>query len=557
MNKIKTTAKKSAAKSSVKTSANVLNIDTQKVLHAIRNYFLGDECEWIEKEKNKPAQAKVYCDEGIFVINMESPKTELKLKSTPKAVLKALASGTVRILSKQEKEIVAKHLPIEKNVLEQIVSNPQQFFRAVKSLENNGKIFLEAEINHRWYPVPMAIGIQHSFFGGWYCNLTGQVKLMDESKNWRFGVTSGDFVGDDGKLKSFKLKDLLKEMGLRPSSPEALKEITARLAKSQKLANQFGKVVDVKSSVISKVALFYWHTLQSVSLGTQAKPRTLIIENDLESSERDDYYDENQDYCLPFIRAFSPDMKKYVYVDIADVEEHVFDHSGRDRLVLPENMRQILDAVFDTHNNDVFGDMFRGRHGGMVILANGPSGVGKTLTAEVFSEYTDRPLYVLEMGELGTNLESVEQNLQKIFSRASRWNAILLFDEADIFLSKRNEDLDRSAIVGVFLRLLDMYEGTFFLTTNRAEVMDPAFKSRITLRLDYPDLSHDSRSKVWKNLLKAAGFNVKDTAIQAIVGEELNGRQVRNVTRLLRVMHPGTSVLTAEQISECFKYVAR
>src|SRR5207253_9587156 len=121
------------------------------------------------------------------------------------------------------------------------------------------------------------------------------------------------------------------------------------------------------------------------------------------------------------------------------------------RLQLPAALRGLLTRVSATPVEQLFGDLIRGKHGGLVSLACGKPGVGKTLTAEVYAETTERPLYVLELGELGTNVAQVEENLQRVFTRVARWNAVLQFDECEIFLTERGEDLERSAIVGIFL----------------------------------------------------------------------------------------------------------
>lgn len=147
----------------------------------------------------------------------------------------------------------------------------------------------------------------------------------------------------------------------------------------------------------------------------------------------------------------------------------------------------------------------------------------------------------------------------KIFSRAKKWNAVLLFDEADIFLSERAaSELERSAIVGIFLRLLDYYEGTFFLTTNRGEGIDKAFKSRVTLYLDYPELTDEVRHTIWKNMLKSANLEVVDTAensLKDVATIKLNGRQIRNQVRLVKLMYP-TGTLTASDLRETLNFAA-
>jgi SpoVK/Ycf46/Vps4 family AAA+-type ATPase len=56
---------------------------------------------------------------------------------------------------------------------------------------------------------------------------------------------------------------------------------------------------------------------------------------------------------------------------------------------------------------------------------------------------------------------------------------VVLIDEADIFLEKRTTtQIDRNAVVGTFLRVLEYYNGVLFLTTNRVHDFDEAFYSR-------------------------------------------------------------------------------
>jgi SpoVK/Ycf46/Vps4 family AAA+-type ATPase len=269
-----------------------------------------------------------------------------------------------------------------------------------------------------------------------------------------------------------------------------------------------------------------------------------VVEPELEIAERlrghNALLGQVREGCsrLPFVRVFSLDTKSYVYADVDDVAPYEFDEGAMSRLHLPREMLTVLDRVFHTPVQSLFGDLIKGKHGGVVILAAGRPGVGKTLTAEVYAEETRRPLYVLELGELGTNVQQVEQNLHKVFLRVARWNAVLQFDECEIFLARRGEDLERSAIVGSFLRLLDYYQGILFLTTNRAEVLDHAVLSRVMLTLEYPDLDHAARAAVWRTMLEAAELVLTEGTVEELAEAELNGRQIRNLTRLARVLHP-------------------
>ena len=53
------------------------------------------------------------------------------------------------------------------------------------------------------------------------------------------------------------------------------------------------------------------------------------------------------------------------------------------------------------------------------------------------------------MGDIGLTVTTVERKLEELFDVASRWNAVLLFDEADVLLEQRTDQahLKRNSIV--------------------------------------------------------------------------------------------------------------
>lgn len=79
-------------------------------------------------------------------------------------------------------------------------------------------------------------------------------------------------------------------------------------------------------------------------------------------------------------------------------------------------------------------------------------------------------------GELGTDSRVLERELQKTLKICHAWGAILLLDEADVFLEKRDlHEIHRNALVCIFLRQLEYFQGILFLTTNRVEVSRTAW----------------------------------------------------------------------------------
>ena len=138
----------------------------------------------------------------------------------------------------------------------------------------------------------------------------------------------------------------------------------------------------------------------------------------------------------------------------------------------------------------------------MIMLLCGPPGVGKTLTAEAVSEHLRRPLYKLGAGDLGTTARIVEDNLEKALKLCGHFGAVLLLDEADVFMEARtSNNLQRNELVSVFLRLLEYYKGIMVLTTNRMRSIDTAFESRIDITLSYSSLTEADRQRVWRNFL--------------------------------------------------------
>ncbi len=433
------------------------------------------------------------------------------------------------------------------NLAEVTASSVNEFFKKIAHASTSTDPLIEIKIANKWYPVKVTLSKFKTFFGDHIIDVRYYAKLGALQYTRRFYIGNWDFTDDNDKPWKRTFNEVFASKNIRAASPESIERAKKLNAKIISFSNEADKQYDAWGAGLTYHD--FWG-FEEINVGWKDSPTPVIIEPTLENENADDEDAQGNEWHLPFTRVFSLKHKAYIYVDIESIKEHVYHRDGKDKIVLPKKMFTALDSIFNAKRENIFGDLFHGRHGGIVVLANGPSGVGKTLTAEVFAEYQERPLYSIEMSEIGTSVESVEANLQKIFARAKKWNAVLLFDEADIFLSEREaSDLERSAIVGIFLRLLDYYEGTFFLTTNRGEGIDKAFKSRVTLYLNYPELSVETRRTIWQNMLKASGANVsEDTSWNEVASKPLNGRQIRNQVRLLKLMYPNNNIKTSDII---------
>jgi SpoVK/Ycf46/Vps4 family AAA+-type ATPase len=222
-------------------------------------------------------------------------------------------------------------------------------------------------------------------------------------------------------------------------------------------------------------------------------------------------------------------------------------------LVLGAKQKKLIHSLVKQHvaRSDLFDDIVQGKGRGIIGLLSGSPGSGKTLTAEAVAEVTRRPLYVVSAGELGTEPSTLDQRLARILELAHMWDAVLLLDEADVFLQKRSgTDVNRHALVSIFLRQLEYYQGILILTTNMIDHFDEAFEStynlffcsckagliaslgRIHFSILYPDLDFESRKKIWKMFFAKVMKNASEISkedLDRLANRKMNGRQVRNL----------------------------
>jgi hypothetical protein len=396
---------------------------------------------------------------------------------------------------------------------------------------------------NNWYPI---IAIPHFYpatrHSKAYLFVSIKVNFCNEYLDIGFNIETDHLIGADGKNRKPKLKDLFAQFGCRPQKC-IIDEYKNALQVSENL-KQTNKQMLYSGNAFNNISRNFrgnhW-TLSTYKIGGNNVKEIVIIESELEYEEKQSNRAEinkDQYISLPIIRVFSMLRKKYLFVRADKLEEYIFNQEAYKQIFLPKNITEIIKIIISTPIDDLTGDILENKHGGMIILASGSPGIGKTSTAEVYSEMQQMPLYQVGLNELGTYADHIEEKLNTIFKRVEKWNAIVLFDEIDIFLAKREKsDLNRAAIVGVFLRLMDYFKGVMFLTSNRPEVLDFAIHSRITLKIKYPDLDANTREKIWIDKSKKANLKVKN-GFSELAKIPLNGREIRNFIRLAKTIYP-------------------
>lgn len=168
--------------------------------------------------------------------------------------------------------------------------------------------------------------------------------------------------------------------------------------------------------------------------------------------------------CTPILRGYALKEKMWLEFFVDGLRDITWNSNAFDSLVLPhaqQDLKKLILGFVRAQSNhcDNFDDIIQGKGRGVIMLLRGPPGVGKTLTAESVAEVMKVPLYTLSAGDLGTTASKVERSLRDILKMVPRWNAIILLDEADVFMEARDTtDLQRNELVTIFLRLLEYYE---------------------------------------------------------------------------------------------------
>ncbi|KAJ4289132.1 hypothetical protein N0V90_011474 [Kalmusia sp. IMI 367209] len=246
----------------------------------------------------------------------------------------------------------------------------------------------------------------------------------------------------------------------------------------------------------------------------------------------------------PVVLGFSFSEKMWLEFSLSGIEEIKWQDEAFETLVLPSQIKQNLKGLVSSHRFNAaktIDDVIVGKGKGLNVVLHGPPGVGKTLTGESIAEFLRCPLYAVSSGELGTNAAQLERDLNRIMEITHSWGAILLLDEADVFLEARQpHDIHRNALVSVFLRLTEYYQGILFLTTNRVSTFDEAFQSRIHMGIRYENLTVKARKKIWMHYIgKVLAMGKEGAKCRAFAESDfdelskkiMNGRQIKNAVK--------------------------
>lgn len=208
-------------------------------------------------------------------------------------------------------------------------------------------------------------------------------------------------------------------------------------------------------------------------------------------------------------------------------------------LILPENDLNVLKQIARhvQHRAMVYehyGMNHVGRGRAVTALFSGPSGTGKTLSAEILANELKLDLYRIDLSStVSKYIGETEKNLKRIFDAADLGGCILLFDEADSVFGKRAEvkdSNDRYANIQVnyLLQRLESFNGLALLTTNMESSMDIAFMRRIQFVVNYRAPQPPERERIWRRAFPESA-DCSQLDFEKLSHAEVSGGNIRGI----------------------------
>lgn len=357
----------------------------------------------------------------------------------------------------------------------------------------------------------------------------------------------------------FTAYELLRKQGYFIETPDIVVEYTKENLRYQAVCGLTGEQFNAVGEAFDRND---WWASSTVAMERDGVPARVVMDDESSEGERNDrelkegitsrFWTENKksrnddggeaeensvvDLPLqPYVKVFDLNKHCFSVIHVGNLTEYQYDPLLVDKLVLPSERKDLV-SMLVAGADVALEDIVKGKTGGIIVICTGPPGTGKTLTAEVFSEQVKRPLYCVQCSQLGTDESELEKELRIVLSRAQRWKAILLIDEADVYVHRRGNNIQQNAIVGVFLRVLEYYRGVLFMTSNRETIIDDAIMSRATawIRYEIPDL--EGAKAIWQVLAAQYKVTLSPMDISTLATHErfkhISGRSIKNLLKL-------------------------
>ena len=201
---------------------------------------------------------------------------------------------------------------------------------------------------------------------------------------------------------------------------------------------------------------------------------------------------------------------------------------------------------------------------GFACLFYGDPGTGKTETVLQLARQTGRDILQVNVSQIKSMwVGESEKNIKGVFDtyrakvKESSKAPILLFNEADAIINKRQEGAERAvdkmenSIQNIILQEMETLDGILIATTNLAQNMDKAFERRFLYKIKFEKPTVEARMKMWHEMIPT----LQEEDSRALAYKyDFSGGQIENIARhytIGKILHGDSANVVEELSSYC------
>ena len=201
---------------------------------------------------------------------------------------------------------------------------------------------------------------------------------------------------------------------------------------------------------------------------------------------------------------------------------------------------------------------------GFACLFYGEPGTGKTETVLQLARQTGRDILQVNVSQIKSMwVGESEKNIKQLFDtyrakvKDSEKAPILLFNEADAIINKRQEGAERAvdkmenSIQNIILQEMETLDGILIATTNLAQNMDKAFERRFLYKIKFEKPTIEARMNMWHEMIPS----LKEDDSRALASKyDFSGGQIENIARhytIGKILHGEPANVIEELSSYC------
>ena len=201
---------------------------------------------------------------------------------------------------------------------------------------------------------------------------------------------------------------------------------------------------------------------------------------------------------------------------------------------------------------------------GFACLFYGEPGTGKTETVLQLARQTGRDILQVNISQIKSMwVGESEKNIKQVFDnyrakvKECKITPILLFNEADAIIGKRQEGAERAvdkmenSIQNIILQEMETLDGILIATTNLAQNMDKAFERRFLYKIKFEKPTIEARMCMWQEMIPV----LKEEETRILANKyDFSGGQIENIARhytIGNILHGDSENVIDELSSYC------